>query len=87
MSIDPYSGTGPYHFDNLSTSPYYARYKDVEVGLRIGLIYPLTSHFMLEFQLPFTANPSPEYQEPLQSYGPLDNDRRLDASVGVLWSF
>jgi len=25
--LNPYSGTGPYHFDDLSTSPYYARDK------------------------------------------------------------
>jgi hypothetical protein len=87
VSLDPYSGTGPYHFDTLSASPYYARYNDVEVGLRIGVIYPLTGNVMIEFQLPITANPSPEYQEPLESYGPLDGDRHLDASVGLLWSF
>ncbi len=87
MSLDPYSGTGPYHFDSLSSSPYYARYKDVEVGLRIGIIYPLSGHLMLEFQLPFTANPSPAYQAPPEAYGPLSSDHRLDASVGLLWSF
>jgi hypothetical protein len=87
LSLDPYSGTGPYHFDTLSSSPYYARYKDIEVGLRIGILYPLSGHLMLEFQLPYTANPSPTYQEPLESYGPLDNDRHLNASVGLLWTF
>ncbi len=87
VSLNPYSGIGPYHFDNLTSSPFYARDKDFAVGLRLGAFYRLTSHLMLEIQLPFTANPSPEYQEPLQYYGPLNAQRHLDASIGLLWSF
>jgi hypothetical protein len=87
LSWIPFAGSGPFHFENLSASPYYARSQEVEYGIRLGIDLALGDDLHLGLQLPYVYNPAP-----LASPGPgpltLMNDMdHLDLAIGISWSF
>jgi hypothetical protein len=87
LGLQPFSGTGPYHFDGLSSTPYYARYRDIEYGFRLGIDLALTDALRFGVQFPYTANPTsltpdPTGQLPMHAgYG------HIDAAIGLEWMF
>jgi hypothetical protein len=86
----PFAGSGPFHFDNLSSSPYYARDQEVEYGLRLGFDLALTEHVRVGLQLPYIYNPAPLATVAPVAPGPLSqlNDPgHLDLAFGLSWSF
>ncbi len=95
FSWSPFVGSGPFHFDNVTSSPYYARDQDVEFGVRLGFDIAISNRLHLGVQLPYVYNPSPlasvgAGQLAYAGNGPLSmmNDlNHLDLAIGITWSF
>lgn len=87
LSWIPFAGSGPFHFDQLPASPYYARNQDVEFGIRLGFDLALGDRLHLGLQLPYVYNPAP-----LAAIGPgpltlMNDGGHLDLAIGISWSF
>jgi hypothetical protein len=83
----PFAGSGPFHFENLSASPYYAHVQDVEFGVRLGFDLALDDRLHLGLQLPYIYNPAP-LAAPAPGPLTLMNDQRhLDLAIGISWFF
>jgi hypothetical protein len=87
FDLHPFSGTGPYHFNGLTSNPYYARYKDVEYGIRIGLAIALGESVRVGIQIPYTANPTAMTPDPTGEPSTRSGYGHLDAALGVEWRF
>jgi hypothetical protein len=87
LGLHPFSGTGPWHFDGLASTPYYARYKDIEYGVRFGLAIALSESVHVGVQIPYTANPTSLTPDSVGQPSLRTGSGHLDAAFGLDWSF
>ena len=87
LGLHPFSGTGPYHFEGLSSNPYYARYRDIEYGFRIGIDLEVTDALRFWLQFPYTANPTAMTPDPTGQIPMHTGYGHVDAAFGLEWTF